>query len=142
MCVSASCVYVMCVCVGGGHNYYQVCRAISVRARRVCVRDKGKYIGHTHTHIYNRNTDHGALQAAGAAGKELYIYPQESYILQHTATHCSTLQHTATHCNRALYIPTRVLYTPTRCNTLQHIATHCNTLQNTATHCITLPHKG
>ena len=38
-----------------------------------------------------------------------------SFVMQYTATHCSTLQYTATHCN-----------------TLQHTATHSNTLQHTA----------
>jgi len=67
----------------------------------------------------------------------------QTRLMQHTATHCSTLQHTAIHKKLTNEIDA------THCNTLQHTATHCNTqetdkrdwcntLQHTATHCNTL----
>ena len=77
------------------------------------------------------------------------------HVLQHTATHCSTLQNTAKHCNN-LHVDVKISilqvlqHTATRCNTLQHAAKirilhvfatlYSHTLQYTATHCNTLHH--
>ena len=73
-------------------------------------------------------------------------------MLQHAATHCTTLHHAAPHCNTLQHTRKRgfeMFWKPVLKNlrpcgagtlVLQHTAAHCNAPQHTATHCNTLQH--
>jgi len=56
-----------------------------------------------------------------------------SHVLQHTASHCTTLQHAVTHCNTLQHTATQTqdlflqVLVLVSCNTLHHNVTHCCT---------------
>jgi len=99
---------------------------------------------HTHTHTGGTSADNVCQGLAGGARVILQHIASHYSTLQHTATHCNILQHTATYrrhiCAQCMPRPLRRRenHTATHCNTLQHTATHCSILQHTATHCNTL----